>query len=79
MRSYDDPYACLPTSWVPCVTCQERCSGMGRCDTCGEALCFLCANFPEGMFGRPVYCDPCLEVARGNSNQGVSLQGTEVK
>jgi len=41
-----------------CCGCGSECSGMGVCDTCDKAMCFLCAEILPGK-GR--YCPECYE------------------
>lgn len=50
-----------------CVCCGGECSGMGRCDDCDGAMCFICANFEHGpvlshLVEKRGYrlCDACL-------------------
>jgi hypothetical protein len=42
---------------MSCKHCHSECSGLGRCDVCYSALCFICANFPNGVLGNSVRCD----------------------
>lgn len=45
-----------------CCVCDGECSGMGRCDDCDGAMCFICANFEKGPGERGYrLCDACLE------------------
>lgn len=45
-----------------CTTCGQTCSGMGKCEACGEALCFICAcPFP---LDAPILCEACREAGK---------------
>lgn len=55
----------VPSFGYACCDCGQDCSGMGKCDSCRAALCFLCCNFEHGPLRRGFQlCRRCLEARR---------------
>ena len=53
-----------------CCSCNQECSGLGQCDDCFGALCFLCAE-SDNMCqkGAKYYCPGCFKKKSTDNKQ----------
>lgn len=65
-----------------CCSCGGECSGMGSCESCNGALCFMCAESHGEKGNRKVYCP--AHAPKGSEDHAVAVlrdafsQSTEV-
>jgi hypothetical protein len=56
-----------------CCVCGGICSGLGWCEKCDDAVCFLCARTKELARGNITLCSTCKEKDAKEREKGVRL------